>query len=177
MIPTVTPGYQANPHTAASTWDHLENAGVPGVRGVWVFARYLMLVISIEQRYDSHAVQTLIAAAGRRRSGAMERYIVVVDDDIDPSDLNQVLWALCTRVDPAESVQILRSRTTDIDPMLSPKKRAEKDYSIGLMLIDACKPYAWKDQFPLTNRFDEPMREKVRQRWRSKLPLLSTLPK
>jgi hypothetical protein len=45
------------------------------------------------------------------------------------------------------------------------------------MLIDACKPYAWKDQFPLTNRFDEPMREKVRQRWRSKLPLLSTLPK
>ena len=49
--------------------------------------------------------------------------------------------------------------------------RAEKDYSMGLMLIDACKPYAWKDQFPLTNRFDEPYREDVRKRWRSKLPL------
>ena len=171
-IPTATPGYQAVPLRAAvSTWDHLENAGVPNVRGVWVFARNLMIVVSIEQRYDGHAMQALIAAAGRRRTFAMDTFIVVVDDDIDPSDFNQVLWALCTRVDPAESVQILRSRTTDIDPRLSPKKRAEKDYSMGLMLIDACKPYAWKDQFPLTNRFDEPMREEVRKRWQSKLPL------
>jgi len=171
MIPTTTFGYGALPLTAASTWEHLENAGVPNVRGVWVFARYLMFVVSIEQRYDGHAMQALIAAAGRRRSGAMETYVVVVDEDIDPSDINQVLWALCTRVDPAKSVQILRSRTTDIDPRLSPQQREEKDYSMGLMLIDACKPYAWKNQFPLTNRFDEPMREAVRRRWQSKLPL------
>jgi UbiD family decarboxylase len=130
-----------------------------------VFARYLMIVVSIEQRYDAHSTQALIAAAGRRRSGGMERYIIVVDEDIDPSDIKQVLWALCTRVDPAESVQILRSRTTDIDSRLSPKKRADKDYSMGLMLIDACKPFAWKDEFPRTNRFDKTMRDKIRKRW------------
>jgi UbiD family decarboxylase len=66
----------------------------------------------------------LLAAAGRRRAGGMERYFVAVDDDIDPSDLQQVLWALCTRVDPAESVHIVRSRTSAIDPRLSPQKRS-----------------------------------------------------
>ena len=170
-LPTITTGYGALPLAAVSAWEHLENAGVPNVRGVWVFARHLMFVVSIEQRYDGHAMQALIAAAGRRRSGSMWTYIVVVDDDIDPSDINQVLWALCTRVDPAKSVQTLRIQAMDIDPRLSPKQRAEKDYSIGLMLIDACKPFAWKDQFPVTNRFDEPMREAVRRRWQSKLPL------
>ena len=171
LLPTTPCGHQALPRAAVSTWDHLESAGVPNVRGVWVYARGLMVVVSIEQRYDSHAVQALIAAAGRRRNFAMDTFVVVVDEDIDPSDLNQVLWALCTRVDPAKSVQILRALTTDLDPRLSPKKRADQDYSMGLMLIDACKPYAWKDQFPLTNRFDEPYREEVRKRWRSKLPL------
>lgn len=171
MLPTSPCGHQALPRAAVSTWDHLENSGVPNVRGVWVFARGLMVVVSIEQRYDGHAVQALIAAAGRPRNFAMDCYIVVVDEDIDPSDLNQVLWALCTRVDPAKSVQILNSWTSDIDPRMSPQKQAQKDYSMGLMLIDACKPFAWKEQFPRANRFEEPMREEMRKRWRSKLPL------
>ena len=47
------------------------------------------------------------------------------------------------------------SRTTAIDPRLSPQKRSEKDFSMGIMLIDACRPYGWKDQNPLANRFDD----------------------
>src|SRR6516164_8190973 len=112
-----------------------------------------MIVVSIKQREPGHAMQALLAAVGRRRPGGMERYFIVVDEDIDPSDWNQVLWALCTRVDPAESIHILRSRTSDIDPRLSPRQRAEKDFAMGIMLIDACKPYGWKDQYPSANRF------------------------
>jgi UbiD family decarboxylase len=125
MIPTITPADQAVPlWSAPATWEHLENAGVSNVRGVWAYARQLMIVVAIEQREPGHAMQALLAAAGRRRAGGMERYFVAVDDDIDPSDLQQVLWALCTRVDPAESVHIVRSRTSAIDPRLSPQKRS-----------------------------------------------------
>jgi UbiD family decarboxylase len=130
-----------------------------------------MIVVSLEQRYEGQAMQALIAAVGRRRIGGMERYFVVVDEDIDPSDLNQVLWAMCTRTDPAESIQTLRTRTTDIDPRLSPKKRAEHDLTMGIMLIDACKPFAWKDQYARANRFDDSYRAGIRERWKSKLPL------
>ena len=31
---------------------------------------------------------------------------VVVDDDIDPTNLNEVLWALCTRSDPVQDIEI-----------------------------------------------------------------------
>jgi UbiD family decarboxylase len=172
MIPTTTPGYQALPLAAAvATWDHLESAGVPNIRGVWAFARSLMIVVSLEQRYEGQAMQALLAATGRRRIGGMERYFVVVDEDIDPSDLNQVLWAMCTRTDPAESIQILRTRTTDIDPRLSPQKRAAKDFSMGIMLIDACKPFGWKDEYARSNRFDDAYRADLRERWKSKLAL------
>ena len=30
------------------------------------------------------------------------RFVVVVDDDIDPADMDKVIWAMCTRFDPRE---------------------------------------------------------------------------
>ena len=169
MIPTITPGDMAVPFlSASSTWAHLEASGVQDVR-VRGHGRQLMMVISIAQRSPDHAMHALLAAVGRARPGAMERYFVVVDEDIDPSDLNQVLWAMFTRTDPAESIQIICKATTSIDPRLSPRKLVEGDYSMGIALIDACKPFQWKDQFPASNRFDERYRAEVRDRWASVL--------
>ena len=36
------------------------------------------------------------------------RYVIVVDDDIDPTNTFDVLWALASRSDPVESIEILR---------------------------------------------------------------------
>jgi hypothetical protein len=33
------------------------------------------------------------------------------------------------------------------------------------MLIDACKPYAWKDAFPKTNVFSAEERRQVENKW------------
>jgi 3-polyprenyl-4-hydroxybenzoate decarboxylase len=101
----------------------------------------------------------------------MERYIVVVDEDIDITDINHVLWALFTRVDPSESIQVLRKPTTSIDPRLSPDKRAAGDLSMGMVLIDACKPFGWKDQYPQANRVSDDYRTEIRERWKTTLPL------
>ena len=70
-----------------------------------------------------HALHALTAMAGMQTGASMYRYYVAVDDDIDPVDLKQVIWAMCTRVDPAESIQILKSWTSDLDPRLPPDKR------------------------------------------------------
>ena len=85
--------------------------------------------------------QALTAIAGMMTGASMYRYYIAVDDDIDPVDLKQVIWAMCTRVDPAESVQILKSWTSDLDPRLPPEKRERGDFTMGRMLIDACKPF------------------------------------
>ncbi|MYU51557.1 UbiD family decarboxylase [Streptomyces kasugaensis] len=166
MLPTVPAGDQAVPlYSASVTWDHLEASGVQNIKGVWAYARQLMMVISIEQTGAGDAMHALLAAAGRKRTGGMERYFVVVDEDIDITDIHHVLWAMFTRVDPSESLQVLRTPTTAIDPRLSPGKRAAGDLSMGIVLIDATKPFAWKDQYPAANRVDETTRTELRKRW------------
>ncbi len=153
------------PLFAGRVWEHLENSGVSDIRGVWGHCHTLMIVISLKQKYTGHAMHALTATAGLQAGSSMYRYVVAVDDDIDPSDLKQVLWAMTTRVDPCESVQILRSWTSDLDPRVPPEKRAKGDYTAGRMLIDACRPFTWKDQFPVSNRFGPAMRKKVWDKW------------
>ncbi|WP_439679555.1 hypothetical protein [Embleya sp. MST-111070] len=70
-----------------------------------------------------------------------------------------------------DPVQQQRAPTTAIDPRLAPERREAGDLSMGVVLIDACKPFAWKDRFPAANRFDEATRESLRRRWKGVLPL------
>jgi 4-hydroxy-3-polyprenylbenzoate decarboxylase len=100
----------------------------------------------------------------------MKCYYVAVDDDIDPTNLDEVLWAMCTRVDPATAVDIIHNAwTADLDPRLSPSKRAAGDLTVGRMLINACRPYTWRDQFPKTNVFNASERKLVATKWRELL--------
>lgn len=153
------------PLFATRIWDHLESAGISDVQGVWGHCHTLMIVISLKQKYPGHALQALTATAGLQAGASMYRYVVAVDEDIDPSDLNQVLWAMTTRVDPAESVQVLRSWTSDLDPRVPPEKREKGDFTAGRMLIDACRPFLWRDQFPVPNRFSAAMRKQIWEKW------------
>jgi 3-polyprenyl-4-hydroxybenzoate decarboxylase len=111
--------------------------------------------------------------AGMQTGASMYRYYVAVDDDIDPVDLKQVIWAMCTRVDPAESIQILKSWTSDLDPRLPPDKRDQGDFTMSRMLIDACKPFPWRDRFPIANKFSAEKRKKIAEKWSRELTQLS----
>ena len=159
------------PLYAARIWDHLEQSGISDVHGVWCHCHTLMVVISLKQRHAGQALQALTAVAGMQTGASMYRYYIAVDDDIDPVDLKQVIWALCTRVDPAESVQILKSWTSDLDPRLPPEKREKGDFTMSRMLIDACKPFPWRDQFALANKFSSDKREEIWEKWAPKLGL------
>src|ERR1044071_9781916 len=150
-------------------WEHLERSGVTDVTGVWGFYNGLLTVISLRQRYAGHAKQALITAAGFRH-GDMKTYYVTVDDDIDPSNQEEVLWAMCTRVDPTTAVDVVRDAwTADLDPRVSPARRESGDLTVGRMLINACKPFSWRDQFPKTNVFSAEDRRQVETKWRDLL--------
>ena len=150
-------------------WEHLEKSGITDVTGVWGFNNGLLTVVALRQRYAGHAKQALITAAGFRH-GDMKTYYVTVDEDIDPTHLDEVLWAMCTRVDPATAVDIIREAwTADLDPRISPAKREVGDLTVGRMLINACRPFSWRDQFAKTNVFSAEERNKVQTRWRDLL--------
>jgi UbiD family decarboxylase len=156
----------------ARMWDHLEQSGITGVTGVWSHCHSLMLVVSLKQRHAGHAMQALACLAGMHAGAGMYRYYVAVDEDIDVVDLKQVIWAMSTRADPAET-QLLRSWTTDLDPRLPPERKERGDFTMSRMLVDACKPFHWRDKFPMTNRFADDKRREVAAKWSRELSELA----
>jgi UbiD family decarboxylase len=163
-IPTIT----------VQLWEHLERSGVTDVAGVWAFGNQLLIVCALRQRYAGHAKQALMAMSGFRH-GDMKRYFVTVDDDIDPANLEEVIWAISTRADPATSIDIVRGGWAGgVDPLLSPEQRRTGDMTIGRMLIDACKPWTWRDAFPRSNVFSPAERRAIEERWHDLLASAGT---
>jgi hypothetical protein len=40
------------------------------------------------------------------------------------------------------------------------------------MIIDACKPFYWRDRFPPVNKASEELRRKIIEKWGDRIPLL-----
>ena len=134
---------------------NMTNAGVPDVKQVWcheVGGARMFHAVAIRQRYPGHAVQAAHIAAQCGASAYASKYVVVVDDDIDVTQLDHVLWAMLTRTDPIESIQFIKgSWDSGADPALPPERRAVGDMTHSVALINACKPYHWKEKFPPSN--------------------------
>jgi 4-hydroxy-3-polyprenylbenzoate decarboxylase len=145
--------------------DELAKAGIPDVRGVWCHeagGSRLFVVVSIKQRYPGHAKQAAMVAGFCRAGGYLGRYIVVVDEDVDPSDLNEVIWVLSTRVDPARDIDIVRDCWSGpLDPIIPVEEKGLSSRAI----INACRPLRWIDQFPRVVGASEELRNKTMAKW------------
>ncbi|MFL6572670.1 MAG: UbiD family decarboxylase, partial [Burkholderiales bacterium] len=145
---------------AGMIWDEVERAGLGGVRGVWVHeagCARMFNVISIKQAYAGHAKQAAMLAASCQSGSYLGRFVVVVDDDVDPTNLDEVLWAMCTRCDPAEDIDFIRRHWSGpLDPRL-PRGVTWNSRAV----IDACRPYDMLGEFPPVVRASGELREKV----------------
>lgn len=170
--------YMSLPLGAAALWDQLEQAGIPNVKGVWSFVYGGVIgpfvVISIRQAYLGHAKQTLVAAAGVRAGAYGGKFYIVVDEDVDITNLHDVIWAVSTRCDPGEAIDFVRGVwTSPADPAIRPGKRAmthgqttlRHGYRMDRVLIDACRPYDWIDEFPKVNSFPEDLKQAIARKW------------
>jgi UbiD family decarboxylase len=148
---------------------NMTNAGVPDVQQVWcheVGGARQFHAVSIKQRYGGHAVQAGHIAAQCGASAYGVKYIVVVDDDIDASNLDQVLWAMITRTSPADSIQFIKGTwDSPADAQLSPEKRSIRDFTHSVAVIDACRPFLWRDDFPPPNTPSPEYARKARERF------------
>jgi 4-hydroxy-3-polyprenylbenzoate decarboxylase len=151
------------PLRAASIWSNLDAVGVTDVVGVWQHVAQLMTVVAIRQRYAGHAKRAgLIAAA----NSYMARLIVVVDDDVDPSNLGEVLWAVTTRCEPSEQIDIVRNLwSSALDPRIPAEQKAAGDTSQSKAIIDACCPFAWKDKYPSTSSLTQDETRMIELQW------------
>ena len=147
---------------AAFIWDSLEKAGVPDVRGVACYQNRFFTVVSIKQRYPGHAKQAAVVAGQCQTGAYLSRYVVVVDEDIDVADMNDVIWAMCTRVDPERSIDIIRRCWSGpLDPIIP---KAEKGFS-SRAIIDACRPFEWIRDFPPVSGASKELKQQVLEKY------------
>jgi 3-polyprenyl-4-hydroxybenzoate decarboxylase len=90
----------------------------------------------------------------------------VVDDDVDPSDINDVMWAITTRCEPAEQVDIVRNAwSSALDPRIPPDAKERGITSHSKLIIEAVKPFAWKDKFPTTSALSAEDARAIADKW------------
>jgi 4-hydroxy-3-polyprenylbenzoate decarboxylase len=151
------------PFRAASIWSNLETAGVSDVVGVWQHVAQLMTVVALRQRYAGHAKRAALIAAANSYMG---RLVVVVDDDVDPSNLADVMWAVTTRCEPSEQIDIVRNAwSSALDPRIPAEAKAAGVTSHSKAIIEACRPFAWKDKFPKTSALSQAEARAIEDKW------------
>ncbi len=150
---------------SALIWNEMEAAGITDVRGVWCHEAgggRLLTIVSIQQRYPGHARQAGMLAAYCHAGGYLGRYVIVVDDDIEVTNTNDVLWALTTRSNPEIDIEIIRrSWSGPLDPIIP---KGQKGHS-SRAIIDACRPYEWIKEFPPVAESSPEVRRAAEKKW------------
>ncbi len=151
------------PFRAAGIWSNLEAAGVTDIVGVWQHVSQLMTVVALKQRYDGHAKRAALIAAAHSYMG---RLVVVVDDDVDPSDLADVMWAVTTRCEPSEQTDIIRNGwSSALDPRIPADAKERGITSHSKLIIEAVKPFAWIDKFPKLSALTHDDARAIEEKW------------
>jgi 4-hydroxy-3-polyprenylbenzoate decarboxylase len=131
----------------------------------------MLIVVAIKQQYAGHAKQAgmaVLASAAGARNG---RKVVVVDEDIDPSNMDEVVWAMSTRVAPATDIQIVDNCwASPLDPRMPPEVSANGPHVNSRAIFYAVRPWEWRDKFPAVNRIGKDQMAAMVEKYTSILP-------
>ena len=161
------------PLRSALLWNALEEAGIEGIQGVWChesgYSRALTIV-SLNPGYQGHASQVGFIAAQLPEGIFGGKYVVVVDSDIDPTNTEDVLWAICSRTDPVQDIEFIRdSWGMSLDPMANKGTGAKKaELRMSRAIVNACRPFdrVFRGEFPKTVEPNPEIREMIQAKWR-----------
>jgi len=149
---------------SASIWAELENMRIPGIKAVYCppeAGGRFMVVVAIEQKYYGHAVQVGHAVVATATGNYRTKICIVVDDDIHPDNMDEVLWALANRSDATRSVQVFRKTFgEELDPGVPIGERNTN----SKLFIDATTPFEWSKK-PVMVKLDSNMSRKVTGQW------------
>jgi 4-hydroxy-3-polyprenylbenzoate decarboxylase len=149
----------------ASLWNDLKAMNIPGIKAVYgppASAGRMLVIISMKPMYHGHSTQVGLAAFATTTGNYGLKTVILVDDDIDPENMDQVIFALSFKYQPDFGTQIIkRGRSTPLDPSLP---IGDARYMTSRIIIDCTTPYEWKEK-PKQIFLDEKMLKHVREHW------------
>ncbi|HYJ43494.1 MAG TPA: UbiD family decarboxylase [Xanthobacteraceae bacterium] len=165
---------------AATAWNVLDRAGVPGITDVWCppVQAGINLLIQMKQSYRNQAKQAANAVWGSSAAHVRYKHITVVDDDIDIHDYGAVDWAIAYRVNAGEDDIVIMPSTfgLGLDPSTRKRDRNPTLFGTGKwnrVLIDATMNLDYDPdpdfdgaRFPPKAWPDQPDIDAVKARWK-----------
>ncbi|MFB6129426.1 MAG: UbiD family decarboxylase [Salinigranum sp.] len=156
--------------TSARIWDSIAD-DIPAVEGVYALYQQCqagsdITVISIEQQYAGHAKQAAVEVLGAYPNVIMNNMVIAVDEDIDPANVEEVLFALTTRCDMDADIDVITGLPSiGLDVRIPEERKQAGELTSASMVVDACKPYHWKDEFAKTNIIDDERKREIIEKW------------
>lgn len=159
-----------DPRISGVLWDQMEKAGVRGITGVAMYVNRLLTVVSIRNLYAGHARQAGHIATQAHASAYLGRYVIVVDEDVDPYNLDQVMWRVAKWADPERAIDIVRycwSDRLDCGLYYDETKSDIPDAPIynSRAVIDACRPFEWAPGYKEDVVLPEELVETIKGKW------------
>ena len=81
---------------------------------------YRIAIVSIKKAYPGHAKRVMMGVWSYLRQFSYTKWVIVVDDDIDPRSWKDVMWAVSTRMDPARDITVIENTPIDYLDFASP---------------------------------------------------------
>jgi vanillate/4-hydroxybenzoate decarboxylase subunit C len=149
-MPWTEVDYLIGPATCVPLYKQLK-ADFPEVQAVnAMYTHGLLAIISTKKRYGGFAKAVGMRAMTTPHGLGYVKMVIVVDEDVDPFNLPQVMWALSTKVSPAgDLVQLPNLSVVALDPSSSPAGITDK------LIIDATTPVAPDNR----GHFSQPARD------------------
>lgn len=99
------------------------------------FQHGLSVIVSMKGKFGGYAKSVAFRVASTNHGISYAKNIILVDDDVDPFDLNQVMTAISTRVRPGKDVIVVNDTPgMPLDPCSEPPGMG------GKLIIDATTP-------------------------------------
>jgi len=169
-------GLGAEIFTSAVIWDSVERevTGVVGVCSLYqqCQAGSSVVVVALRQAFPGHAKHAALAALASRGTLLMNKAVIVVDEDVNPADPGEVMFAVTTRCNPSDDMDVIRGiPSTFLDPRVPADRRAAGDTTTSTVIINACRPFTARNDYPRVNIISPELKRDVLSKWGRELRL------
>lgn len=174
ILPVATPGKPFDDSTfvymlcgSAALTIELRKMGFP-FKSLYVTPSAMAVIVSAKETYPGY-VHTLSSAIWGSKVGIYRPVVIVVGEDIDVTNMDEVMWALTTRVHPVRDIHVKkRAPSHPLFPFLSPEERT--NLTGAAVCYDATFPFEWKENAPRIADFEHAWPEETQKlvisRWK-----------
>lgn len=154
--------------TAAAAKNRLDEHGIVGVKSVYYYVPG-SAVVSLK---PGPGVQRNIVSALQAGPRMLAVGIVFVDEDVDVTNIEDVWWAISSRM-RAENYEVVKNAAANLlFPWLTPEQRRTKEANVWVM--DATFPHDWSPEYraehtgiaDFQHAWSESTQRKILARWK-----------